>query len=78
MISVEDLETILSRYLLKVLVYTFIRTASWWITSILVGILILKEDTIAANTPYAAGWYIVFGTAVPVGKPVTVLHNFDK
>jgi hypothetical protein len=26
----------------------------------------------------AAGWYIRFGTAVPFGKPVTVLHNFDK
>jgi hypothetical protein len=24
------------------------------------------------------GWYIQFGTAVPFGKPVTVLHNFDK
>jgi hypothetical protein len=24
------------------------------------------------------GWYIRFGTAVPFGKPVTVLHNFDK
>ncbi len=25
-----------------------------------------------------AGWYIVFGTPVPSGKPVQVLHNFDK
>lgn len=25
-----------------------------------------------------AGWYVRFGTAVPFGKPVTVLHNFDK
>ena len=25
-----------------------------------------------------AGWYIDFGTPVPLGKPVTVLHNFDK
>lgn len=24
------------------------------------------------------GWYIRFGTAVPFGKPVTVIHNFDK
>lgn len=24
------------------------------------------------------GWYVRFGTAVPFGKPVTVLHNFDK
>ena len=26
----------------------------------------------------AAGYYIRFGSAPPVGKPVTVLHNFDK
>jgi len=25
-----------------------------------------------------AGWYVRFGTPVPLGKPVTVLHNFDK
>ena len=31
------------------------------------------------NPPtYAAGWYVVFGTPVPTGKPVTVIHNFDK
>ena len=31
------------------------------------------------NPPtYATGWYVVFGTAVPTGKPVTVLHNYDK
>ena len=24
------------------------------------------------------GWYVVFGTPVPTGKPVTVIHNFDK
>jgi len=27
---------------------------------------------------YAPGWYLNFGEAVPLGKPVTVLHNFDK
>lgn len=27
---------------------------------------------------YAAGWYVVFGTPVPTGKPVTIFHNFDK
>ena len=27
---------------------------------------------------YAAGWYISFGSPVPVGKPVTVLHGFDQ
>lgn len=26
----------------------------------------------------AAGWYISFGSAPDVGKPITVLHNFDK
>lgn len=25
-----------------------------------------------------AGWYISFGSPVPTGKPVTVIHNFDK
>ena len=25
-----------------------------------------------------AGYYVNFGTPVPTGKPVTVLHNFDK
>jgi hypothetical protein len=30
------------------------------------------------NAPYADGWYVKFGTAIPLGKPVTVLHNFDK
>jgi len=28
--------------------------------------------------PYAPGFYIQFGTPPPLGKPVTVLHNFDK
>ena len=27
---------------------------------------------------FAAGWYLSFASAVPAGKPVTVLHNFDK
>jgi hypothetical protein len=27
---------------------------------------------------YPSGQYMTFGTAVPTGKPVTVLHNFDK
>lgn len=27
---------------------------------------------------YPSGQYITFGTSVPTGKPVTVLHNFDK
>ena len=27
---------------------------------------------------YPSGQYIIFGTAVPTGKPITILHNFDK
>jgi len=31
------------------------------------------------NPPtFTPGWYINFLSAVPAGKPVTVLHNFDK
>tara|TARA_B110000305_G_scaffold123735_1_gene138598 strand:+ start:1412 stop:2209 length:798 start_codon:yes stop_codon:yes gene_type:complete len=30
------------------------------------------------GSSYPSGQYITFGTAVPIGKPVTVLHNFDK
>lgn len=30
------------------------------------------------NAPYADGWYIKFTSAPDVGKPITVLHNFDK
>ena len=30
------------------------------------------------NAPYAPGYYIVFTEAVPLDKPVTVLHNFVK
>tara|TARA_B110000503_G_scaffold83970_1_gene127992 strand:+ start:1540 stop:2055 length:516 start_codon:yes stop_codon:yes gene_type:complete len=26
----------------------------------------------------SAGWYIEFTSPVPIGKPVTVIHNFDK
>jgi hypothetical protein len=29
------------------------------------------------NAPYADGYYIVFASEVPTGKPVTVLHGFD-
>lgn len=33
------------------------------------------------NAPYTVsdtGWWIEFTSAVPLGKPVTVIHNFDK
>ena len=30
------------------------------------------------NAPYADGYYIKFTSAPDLGKPVTVLHNFDK
>ena len=35
------------------------------------------KSSITGNS-YPAGYYITFGTAVPTGKPVNVLHNFDK
>jgi hypothetical protein len=34
--------------------------------------------SVGPNPPYAAGWYIVFQSPVPLGKFVTVIHNFDK
>jgi len=34
--------------------------------------------SVGPNPPYASGWYIVFNSPVPLGKPVTVIHNFDK
>ena len=35
------------------------------------------KSSITGNS-YPAGYYITFGTPVPTGKPVNVLHNFDK
>lgn len=26
----------------------------------------------------SSGWYLSFGTAIPLGKSITVVHNFDK
>ena len=34
--------------------------------------------SVGPNPPYAAGWYVVFQSPVPLGKFVTVIHNFDK
>jgi len=39
---------------------------------------LVQNPSSGPNTPYAAGWYIVFSTPVPTGKPITVIHNFDK
>ena len=39
---------------------------------------LVQNPSSGPGAPYAAGWYIVFGTPVPTGKPVQVLHNFDK
>ncbi len=39
---------------------------------------LVQNPTSGPGAPYAAGWYLVFGTPVPSGKPVQVLHNFDK
>lgn len=35
-------------------------------------------DALTTGTARQTGYYVVFGTAVPLGKPVTALHNFDK
>lgn len=32
----------------------------------------------STGSPYPAGWYISFTSAIPIGKPVTVVHNLDK
>ena len=39
---------------------------------------IVQNPSSGPGAPYAAGYYLVFGTPVPSGKPVQVLHNFDK
>lgn len=35
-------------------------------------------STVSLVGPYALGYYVVFGSAVDIGKPVTVLHGFDR
>ena len=35
-------------------------------------------STITINNVAEPAFYINFGTPVPTGKPVNVLHNFDK
>lgn len=48
------------------------------------NILVFVENVYQIpNTNYelkqlAGGWFLRFGTAVPYGKDVTVIHNFDK
>ena len=32
----------------------------------------------SVTDPYLPGWYIQFGSAPDLDKPITVLHNFDK
>lgn len=32
----------------------------------------------STGEPYSSGWYIQFESAPDIGKPITVLHNFDK
>jgi hypothetical protein len=39
---------------------------------------LVQNPSSGPGAPYSAGWYLVFGSAVPTGKPVQVLHNFDK
>ena len=52
------------------------------------NVLVLVENVLQLATTnytlvqnpggYAAGWYISFTSAVPLGKPVTALHGFDQ
>ena len=40
-----------------------------------------QVDVSGPNAPYTesdTGWWIEFTSAVPLGKPVTVIHNLDK
>ena len=39
---------------------------------------LVQNPSSGPGAPYATGYYIVFGSAVPTGKPVTIFHNFDK
>jgi hypothetical protein len=39
---------------------------------------LVQNPQTGANAPYADGWYIQFDSPVPLGKPVTVLHGFDR
>jgi len=39
---------------------------------------ITNYDLIQNPIGKTEGWYIEFSSPVPLGKPVTVLHNFDK
>lgn len=41
-------------------------------------VAVTNYDLVQNPSGKTPGWYIRFGTAVPFGKPVTVLHNFDK
>ena len=41
-------------------------------------IAITNYDLIQNPVGKTEGWYIEFASPVPFGKPVTVLHNFDK
>ena len=52
------------------------------------NVLVLVENVLQLATTnytlvqnpggYAAGWYLSFTSAVPLGKPVTALHGFDQ
>jgi hypothetical protein len=35
-------------------------------------------DLVQNQIGRSEGWYIEFSSPVPLGKPITVLHNFDK
>ena len=43
-----------------------------------VNYTVVQNPSSGPNAPYAAGTYIVFGTPVPMSKPIYVLHGFDQ
>jgi hypothetical protein len=43
-----------------------------------VNFTVVQNPVAGPGAPYAAGTYIVFGTPVPMSKPVYVLHGFDR
>ena len=43
-----------------------------------VNFTVVQNPSTGPGAPYAAGTYLVFGTFVPINKPVYVIHGFDR
>ncbi len=39
---------------------------------------LVQNPSSGPNSPYAAGWYLVFSEPVPTGKAITVYYGFDR